>query len=142
MTAKEYLQQAYRLDQKINSDIEEVNALRGMAVSVFPQQLVADRVQTSRRGDAPYVRSLEKIMEMEDRINTEIDLLVDLKDEIRGIITTVGNTDERMVLRYRYVHNYTWEQIANELHVDARTVRRWHGNALRHVTLPPKFIII
>ena len=141
MTTKEYLQQAYRLDQKINSDIAEVNALRGMAASVSSQQL-SDRVQTSRRGEAPYVRSLEKIMEMEDKINAEIDLLVDLKDEIRGIITTVANTDERMVLRYRYVHNYTWEQIANELHVDARTVRRWHGNALRHVILPAKLIII
>ena len=141
MTTKEYLQQAYRLDQKINSDIAEVNALRGMAASVSSQQL-SDRVQTSRRGEAPYVRSLEKIMEMEDKINTEIDLLVDLKDEIRGIITTVANTDERMVLRYRYVHNYTWEQIANELHVDARTVRRWHGNALRHVVLPKKLIVV
>ena len=141
MTTKEYLQQAYRLDQKINSDIAEVNALRGIAASVSSQQL-ADRVQTSRRGEAPYVRSLEKIMEMEDKINAEIDLLVDLKDEIRGIITTVANTDERMVLRYRYVHNYTWEQIANELHVDARTVRRWHGNALRHVVLPKKLIVV
>lgn len=141
MTTKEYLQQAYRLDQKINSDIAEVNALRGMAASVSSQQL-SDRVQTSRRGEAPYVRSLEKIMEMEDKINAEIDLLVDLKDEIRSIITTVANTDERMVLRYRYVHNYTWEQIANELHVDARTVRRWHGNALRHVVLPKKLIVV
>ena len=141
MTTKEYLQQAYRLDQKINSDIAEVNALRGMAASVSSQQL-SDRVQTSRRGEAPYVRSLEKIMEMEDKINTEIDLLVDLKDEIRGIITTVANTDERMVLRYRYVHNFTWEQIANELHVDARTVRRWHANALRHVVLPKKLIVV
>lgn len=141
MTTKEYLQQAYRLDQKINSDIAEVNALRGMAASVSSQQL-SDRVQTSRRGEAPYVRSLEKIMEMEDKINAEIDLLVDLKDEIRGIITTVANTDERMVLRYRYVHNFTWEQIANELHVDARTVRRWHGNALRHVVLPKKLIVV
>ena len=34
MTAKEYLRQAYRLDQKINSDLEEVAALREMASSV------------------------------------------------------------------------------------------------------------
>ena len=31
MTNKEYLRQAYRLDQKINSDIEEVARLREMA---------------------------------------------------------------------------------------------------------------
>ena len=141
MTAKEYLRQAYRLDQKINSDLEEVAALREMSCSVSSPQLT-ERVQTSRKGDAPFVRCLEKIMELEEKINKEIDLLVDLKDEIRSVIATVEDTDERMVLKYRYVHNYTWEQIGNELHADARTVRRWHGTALLHVILPENPIII
>ena len=52
---------------------------------------------------------------------------MELKKEIRVVITTVEDTDERMVLKYRYVHNYTWEQIGNELHADARTVRRCMG---------------
>ena len=34
MTAKEYLSQAYRLDQRINSNIEEVTMLREMASSI------------------------------------------------------------------------------------------------------------
>lgn len=141
MTVKEYLHQAYRLDQKINSDLEEVSALREMASSVSSPQLT-ERVQTSRKGDAPFVRCLEKIMELEEKINREIDLLVELKKEIRSVISTVEDTDERLVLRYRYVHNYTWEQIGNELHADSRTVRRWHGKALLHVTLPEKPIEI
>ena len=49
---------------------------------------------------------------------------------------TVPDTDERMVLRYRYIHNMTWEQIGSELNADKSTVRRWHGNALAHVVLP------
>ena len=141
MTAKEYLRQAYRLDQKINSDLEEMAALREMACTVSSPQLT-ERVQTSRKGDAPFVRSLEKIMTLEERINHEVDLLVSLKEEIRSVITTVGDTDEQMVLKYRYVHNYTWEQIGNELHADARTVRRWHGSALMHVVLPKNPITI
>ena len=141
MTAKEYLRQAYRLDQKINSDLEEVAALREMASSVSSPQL-SERVQTSRKGDAPFVRCLEKIIELEDKINKEIDLLMELKKEIRMVITTVEDTDERMVLKYRYVHNYTWEQIGNELHADARTVRRWHGKALLHVMLPENPITV
>lgn len=141
MTAKEYLRQAYRLDQKINSDLEEVAALREMASSVSSPQL-SERVQTSRKGDAPFVRCLEKIIELEDKINKEINLLVELKKEIRTVITTVEDTDERMVLKYRYVHNYTWEQIGNELHADARTVRRWHGKALLHVVLPENPITV
>lgn len=141
MTAKEYLRQAYRLDQKISSDLEEVASLRGMSASMSSPQLT-ERVQTSKNTDAPFVRALEKIMDLEERINKEIELLMELKKEIRVVITTVEDTDECMVLKYRYVHNYTWEQIGNELHADARTVRRWHGKALQHVIMPENPIMI
>ena len=76
MTNKEYLRQAYRLDQRINSDIEEVARLREMASGISAPSL-GDKVQTSRSGEAPFVRSVEKIMALEEKINQEIDLLVD-----------------------------------------------------------------
>ena len=135
MTSKEYLRQAYRLDQKINSDIEEVARLREMSTSIS-SPVLGDKVQTSRNGDAPFVRSVEKILLLEEKINREIDTLVDLKQQMREVIAAVPDTDERMVLRYRYIHNLTWEQIGNELNADARTIRRWHGSALVHVVLP------
>lgn len=135
MTAKEYLHQAYRLDHKINSDIEELGRLREMSGSISSPQF-GERVQTTRNLDAPFVKSLEKIFEMEQKINAEIDLYVDLKREIRTVIEKVENTDEQMVLRYRYIHNMTWEDIGDELHADKSTVRRWHGAALTHVVLP------
>lgn len=141
MTNKEYLRQAYRLDQKINSNIEEVAHLREMASSILiPSPGV--RVQTSRSGEAPFVRSVEKILEMEEEINRELDLLVNLREQMRAVIAAVPDTDERMVLRYRYIHNLTWEQIGNELNADERTIRRWHGNALLHVTMPENPVII
>ena len=141
MTNKEYLRQAYRLDQKINSDIEEVARLREMAGSIS-SPVLGDKVQTSRNGDAPFVRSIEKILLLEEKINREIDLLVDLKSQMRDVIAAVPDTDERMVLRYRYIHNLTWEQIGDELNADRTTVYRWHNMALRHVILPEKPIRI
>lgn len=141
MRVKDYLHQAYRLDHRINSDIEEMSGLREMAASVS-SPVFGDRVQTTRNTEPPFVRCIEKIMALEKRINDEIDILVELKEQIRSIIDKVTDTDERMVLRYRYVHNYTWEQIGDELNADKSTVRRWHGNALLHVTLPDDPIII
>ncbi|MCC8044389.1 MAG: DUF1492 domain-containing protein [Clostridiales bacterium] len=135
MTAKEYLRQAYRLDQKINSDIAEAARLREIASSVSAPSL-GERVQTPQSNEAPFVRRLEKVMLLEESINKEIDLYVDLKKQIRTVIDTVPDTDERLVLKFRYIHNYTWEQIGNELRADSRTVRRWHGNALTHVVMP------
>lgn len=135
MTAKEYLKQAYRIGHRINSDIAELGRLREMSTSISSPNL-GEKVQTSHCGDAPFMKCLERIYDLEARINDEIDLFVDLKNEIRSVIDTVPNTDERMVLRYRYIHNFTWEQIGDELSADSRTVRRWHGQALQHVVLP------
>ena len=141
MTAKEYLHQAYRLDHRINSDIEELQKLREMSMSISSPQF-GEKVQTSPSGEAPYVRCLEKMWALEKKINAEIDLFVDLKSEIRTVIEKVENTDEQMVLRYRYIHNMTWEDIGDELHADSRTVRRWHGSALTHVEIPADAIKI
>ena len=67
MKVKEYLGQAYRLDQRINSDIEELGKLREMSSSISSPTW-EERVQTSRNTDAPFVRSVFKIMELEDKI--------------------------------------------------------------------------
>ena len=141
MTPKEYLKQAYSLDHRINSDIAELGRLREMSTSISSPSL-GEKVQTNRNTDAPFVKCLERIYALEERINEEIDLLVNLKEEIRSVIDMVSNTDERMVLRYRYIHNYTWEQIGDVLGADSRTVRRWHGQALGHVTLPENLLKI
>lgn len=141
MTPKEYLKQAYRLDHRINSDIAELGRLREMSTSISSPNL-GEKVQTNRNTDAPFVKCLERIYSLEEKINEEIDLLVNLKEEIRSVIDMVSNTDERMVLRYRYIHNYTWEQIGDVLGADSRTVRRWHGQALGHVILPENLLKI
>ena len=141
MTPKEYLKQAYRLDHRINSDIAELGRLREMSTSISSPSL-GEKVQTNRNTDSPFVKCLERIYSLEEKINEEIDLLVNLKEEIRSVIDMVSNTDERMVLRYRYIHNYTWEQIGDVLGADSRTVRRWHGQALGHVTLPENLLKI
>ena len=141
MTPKEYLKQAYRLDHRINSDIAELGRLREMSTNISSPSL-GEKVQTNRNTDAPFVKCLERIYALEEKINEEIDLLVNLKEEIRSVIDMVSNTDERMVLRYRYIHNYTWEQIGDVLGADSRTVRRWHGQALGHVILPENLLKI
>ena len=99
-------------------------------------------MQSSRKTDAPFVHCLEKIVDLEETINSEIETLVCLKKQIRTVIEAVPNTDERLVLRYRYIHNCTWEQIGNELNADARTVRRWHNEALLKVKVPQNAIKI
>ena len=135
MTAKEYLRQAYRLDHRINSDIAEMERLQEMAGSVGSPGF-EEHYNPNRPSKAPFVRCLEKVWDLEQKINSEIDRLIDLKAQMREVIATASNADEQMVLRYRYIHNMTREQIGDELHADRTTVYRWHNSALNHVTLP------
>ncbi len=60
MKVKEYLGQAYRLDQRINSDIEELGKLREMSNSISSPTW-EERVQTSRNTDAPFVRAFLRL---------------------------------------------------------------------------------
>ena len=129
MNAKEYLSQAYRLDHRINSDIAEVERLKQMAAGVSAPGY-GEKVVSSRSPDPPFVRYVHRIIELEEKINAEIDLLVSLKEQIREVIDGVSNRDEQMVLRYRYIHNMTWERIGDELNADRTTVYRWHVTAL------------
>ena len=74
MTIRDYLSQAYRLDQRIDSNIREVSTLRKMMGSIS-SPVLGDRVQTSRPAEAPFVRSIEKIMLLEDIISRNMQKL-------------------------------------------------------------------
>ena len=132
MRAKEILRQAFCLDRRIASDINEMRELRELAESVSSPNL-EEKVQTSRSSDAPFVRSIEKIMDLESRIAEEVDRLVDMKTEIRDLIDKVDDHDQRMLLRYRYIHFYTWEEISAEMNYGLRWVYILHGRALESV---------
>ena len=86
MRAKEYLQQAYRLNQRINSDLREVGELRQIASSISSPQTQQDRVQTSHMNSAPFANALMRIWELENIIDSEIDRFVAMKNEIRRVI--------------------------------------------------------
>ena len=141
MTEKEYFRQAYRLDHRINSDIEEMERLREMAKSVSSPCL-EERFNPNRATEAPFAKCIIRLIEMEQKINEEINRFVDLKEQMHGVIDALADTNEMLVLRYRYIHNETWDGIAAKLHADRSSVRRWHASAMKHVALPAEPIII
>ena len=141
MTAKEYLSQARRLDGQINSDIREITRLREIAKNISSSSW-SEKMQASHNTEAPFVRSLEEIMELEETVKNEISKLISLKKQIRTVVEAVSDTDERLVLRYRYIHNFTWKQIGDELNADEKTIRRWHSKALSKLELPKNPILI
>ena len=139
MTVKEYLGQAYLLDQRIHSYSIECEELRLMAESISSPSF-EEHYNASRNTDAPYVHTVEKLWEMEEKILKEQSTLVKLKSQIREVIAQVDKPEFQTVLRYRYIHNYTWPRIADLLKVDVVTVQRWHNKAISRIILPEDVI--
>ena len=82
MNAKEYLQQGFYLDKKIESNLREVAELRHLCLGISAAGLEESH-NPNRPTEAPFVRTIEKIWEREQEINREVDRLVDLKYEDR-----------------------------------------------------------
>ena len=128
MTKQEYLDQARQLDRRIESDLKELSRLRS----------VCGAIDGPPGAKKPLRRTVRKLQRLEEEVDREVDRLVDLRNEIRGAIEALPSDRERMVLCYRYLHCLSWEKIGQEMHVNERTVRRWHGKALLHLQLPDR----
>ena len=88
MKAKEYLSQAYRLDQRIDAKIEQVMSLRNLAAKAT--STLSDAMPSGTRNVHRMEDIIIKIIDFENEINADIDRLVDLKREIMRVIKALG----------------------------------------------------
>ena len=128
MTAKEYLGQAYRLDQRITSKLQQIDSLRSLTRKVTASY-DGEVVSRSRN-----VHSMEdtiiRLMEAEEDINKQIDELIQLKIEIGETINQVRNESYRLILEKRYLCFLPWDQIASEMKYSRRWVLNRHERSL------------
>lgn len=135
MTAKEYLNQARHLDALIHCRLREIDYWRDLSSSVSGSNF-EEHHNPNRPTEAPFVRCLEKIDEIQHSVEEKVAYLICLKEEINKAIDKLDNRDEQLLLRYRYLDNCTWEEIAAMLNVSIRSAHRIHGMALQHFSVP------
>ena len=85
MTVREYLSQGYMLEQRIACDMRKAEAARTLAASIPSPRTDGIRVNTSPSGDAPFVRVLERVEEMEAQVAADLDLLLSIDRHPTGI---------------------------------------------------------
>jgi len=134
MTARDYLTQAYRLDQRINSKLEQVESLNGLATKV--NSTLSGMPKNPNRATSAMADTVTKIITLQAEINNDIDRLVDLKREMVAVIKAVVNTECQTLLELRYLCFKTWEQIAVEMDYTVRNVHLLHNEALNAVVVP------
>ena len=136
MKAKEYLSQAYRLDQRIDAKIEQVMSLRNLAAKAT--STLSDAMPSGTRNVHRMEDIIMRIIDLENEINADIDALVALKREIVSTIKSVPNLEYQILLEPRYLCFKPWEQIAVEMGYGIDNVFRLHQKALKDLEVGEK----
>ena len=128
MTIKEYLSQAYRIDQRINSKIEQVKRLHDLATKAT--STISETCPCNFGNRQRMESNIVDIVDLEREINEDIDKLLDVTKAIMAIIKRVKNPEYQTLLELRYLCFKKWEQIAIDMDYDLRYIHKLHLRAL------------
>ena len=136
MTAREYLSQAFHIDQRINSKLSQVMRLRETATNCTAT--LSDMPRPDSPNRQRMADTICKIVDLEREINEDIDRLVDLKAEARKAINAVSDPVQQLILELRYLCFKPWSEIMETLGISETSVYRVHGEALKNIVVPEK----
>ena len=79
--------------------------------------------------------ALIRLADTEQRTQERLQELVKIREEITAVIEAVPDLDAQTILIRHYLAYETFEQIAEKMHYDERTIRRKHLKALEKIVL-------
>jgi DNA-directed RNA polymerase specialized sigma subunit len=134
MTAKEFLTQAYRIEDRITSLKRQLEAIYSPKCQTYNNigGKASENVSITEQQGI-------KALELEDKLRVEIERLEGVQLDIFNAIQALDNINEQLVLRYRYIElthdgkQPSWEIIAYKMHYSTMQTIRLHGKALEHL---------
>ncbi|GEM_PF-705703 len=131
MTVREYFEQVREMERRISIKHEQIKHLKELATRAT-SAIEAVRVGgTSNR--SKMANAVEEMVDIKRALEKDIARLSRLYKEISAIIVKTDNQSYRELLTLRYLCNKKWEDIADQMHFDTRSVYRLHGKALAEV---------
>lgn len=76
---------------------------------------------------------VDRILAAEKRLSKARDQALKILNDIEDMIDSLGDFDQKTVLRLRYIDGLTWDEVAIHANWSQRTVRRIHGRALEEL---------
>lgn len=125
---KAYLWRYLNANQEISLRLDEINRLRTLAckVTVTMGQAQEGGSDTDRtQALICHIVDLER--DVEERINK----LAEIKRETEAIISTLGDSRLRVLLRMRYIGGWTWGRISQKMYYSKRQLSNLHQLALK-----------
>jgi DNA-directed RNA polymerase specialized sigma subunit len=120
------LKSGYELRVEIQSLKETIEELKVNIQSLSSVQL-KERVQGGENSpDKSIIDKLSKLYELEEKLEKLVEFQIKIATEIEHL----EDWKERVVLRYRYINNFTWEHISERTGYSKKQISRIHKRAI------------
>ena len=130
MTSKEFLQKPMRIQHRIEQLQLKRQTFEELANSIPGGNYDKPLVQKTRNTQAPFIKWIDKIMEVEKEIEKLEEELEVAKAEVIKAIEKLDNADYQTLLIMRYLNEYSWTSICEKMYVSLSTAKRWHWEAI------------
>lgn len=127
-----YLSRYIALNRRVDRLLEEKAKWWSLCLKVTPSLSPAPGGGES---GSPVERPMDKVLEIEEKIDQEIDELQEVRRDIKTVLGQLEDDTLRLLMEYRYIDGLTWEQIAKKLHYSYVHTCRRHGEALNKIML-------
>ena len=128
MTVRDYFEQVREIERRIKIKQEQILHLKELATratSVIEAVRIGGTYKRSKMANA-----VEDMVDIEREIERDIVRLKKLYKEVSAVIVKLDNENSRELLTLRYLCNKNWEDIADKMNFDTRSVYRIHKKAL------------
>ncbi len=121
---KRFLMQYQEVISSLNRLTSEKNYWRSML-----ERLLDDK------SDPKYIERCTKVQKIEENIDSELDKALETREKIISAVNTIKDYSQRLIIKYRYLENYSWLKIVMETHFSERHVYRLHNYAIRSMQI-------
>lgn len=134
IAAKNYLMRAYRIDNRINSKLDQIASLNDLATRATSN--ISDMPGSPNRNIHKLEDAIVRIVDLQNEISSDVNSLLEIKSQIVDSIKMVTDPEGQVVLEERYLCYTKWEDIASELGYTVRQIFRVHDAALKEIVVP------
>lgn len=78
---------------------------------------------------------IAKKIELESKVKELLSEALNVRLEIENIIKLISNPEYRAILRYKYIENMTFEEIAEKTMYSNRNIYYMHDKAIKELTI-------
>lgn len=126
---KNILEQYADLRQEERDMINWINSLNQKILNMEVDNIVSDTVTRGRKGKKPlgvvriegfpsreYTRKKHKLQELKGKLERKDADLLDMLNEVEEYIENVKDSRIRQIMRYRFIDDMSWAQVAKQMH--------------------------